>query len=415
MNKIKIGFVFLILLFFLFSCSSTQEIKRPPAFRFVDITLSKAVEAQTSIAVPKNPTTIFSPRDPEVVAFLKLENLWGVHTLKWDWFDPGGNLYYSTGDYIIESSPGKYLKEVTTWHKLSIRGEEAGKLIGDWTLNVFLDKEVVALRNFKIDMEVEELPEITHRPNPKYWGLVISIENYHELPSVNYAQKDALLIKQYFIKILGVPEANIIYLVNSEATKARIMYNLRTYIPRNTENNSLLYVYFVGHGGLDEGKEGPYIIPYDGNVRFSEDTSYRLKDFYEDLENLQIRRSFVFLDTSFNGIAPRSDNLILPGAKRALKPTGNLNLSSDKVISMISATEGQVSNAYPEKGYGLFTYFLLRGLRGEAHKSRSGLMTLGELYSYVRDQVMKVSSRRGIEQIPILTPDLDKVKDVEIE
>jgi len=108
-----------------------------------------------------------------------------VHTLKWGWFDPDGNLYYSTGDYTIKSAEGKYLKEVTSWHKLSIRGEEAEKLIGDWTLNIFLDKEVVALRKFRIDMEVDELPEMTHRPNPKYWGLVISLENYHRLPPVN--------------------------------------------------------------------------------------------------------------------------------------------------------------------------------------------------------------------------------------
>lgn len=193
------------------------------------------------------------------------------------------------------------------------------------------------------------------------------------------------------------------------------MYNLRTYIPRNTEEDSLLYVYFVGHGGLDQGKEGPYIIPYDGNVRLGEDTNYRLKHFYEDLENLKIKRSFVFLDTSFNGLAARSDNRVLPGAKRVLKPNGNLSLSSDKVISMISSTGGQVSNFYPEKGYGLFTYFLLRALRGEAHKSRSSLMTMGELYSYVKDHVTKVSLQRGMEQIPILTPSLDKVKDIEIE
>jgi hypothetical protein len=75
MNNAKVGFFPLIFLLFLFSCASTQEIKRPPAFRFVDLSLSKAVEDQTSIAVPKNPTTIFSPKDPEVVAFLKLDSI----------------------------------------------------------------------------------------------------------------------------------------------------------------------------------------------------------------------------------------------------------------------------------------------------------------------------------------------------
>jgi uncharacterized caspase-like protein len=286
--------------------------------------------------------------------------------------------------------------------------------MGDWTVKILFDREVLASRNFRIEMEVEELPEIARRPNQKYWGFIISLENYQRLPSVQYAQRDASLMKKYFLKVLGIPEANIIYLEDREATKARIMHHLRAHFPRNLEKDSLLYVYFVGHGVLDERKENPYIIPYDGDVRLLEDTNYRLQNFLEDLESLQIKRSFVFLDTSFNGFAARNNNIILPYAKLALNPDGNLILSSDKVIAMISSSGGQTSNAYPEKGHGLFTYFLLRGLRGEAFKSRSASMTMGELYTYVKDQVAKVSSARGMEQTPTLTPSLDKVKDVEI-
>ena len=415
MKKRRALSAFLVFSLFILSCSSTREIKRPPALKFVDMTLSKEIGVETFNAVPKNPATIFSPKDPEVVAFLKLENLWGAHTLRWDWFEPDGNLYYSTGDYPIKSSEGKYLKEVTTWHKLSIRGEEAGNRIGDWTVKILFDKEVLASRIFRIEMEVEELPEIAQRPNQKYWGFIISLENYLRLPSVDYARKDAFLMKEYFVKVLGIPEANIIYLQDREATKAKIMQYLRTYFPRNTEKDSLLYVYFVGHGVLDERKENPYIIPYDGDVRLLQDTNYRLQNFFEDLENLQINRSFVFLDTCFNGFAARNNNMILPYAKLALNHNGNLIQFSDKVIAMISSAGGQTSNAYPEKGHGLFTYYLLRGLRGEAFKSRSALMTMGELYTYVKDQVAKVSLARGREQTPTLTLSLEKVKDVEIK
>lgn len=415
MKKKKALGALLVFSLFLLSCSSTREIRKPPSLKFVDLTLSKEVAVEPFNAVPKNLTAIFCPQDPEVVAFLKLENLWGVHTLRWDWFEPGGNLYYSTGDFPIKSSDGKYLREVTTWHKLAIRGEEAGNLMGDWTVKILFDKEVLASRNFRIEMEVEELPGIPRRPNQKYWGFIISLENYYRLPSVNYARKDASLMKQYFVKVLGIPEENIIYLEDTEATKAKIMQQLRTYFPRSTEKDSILYVYFVGHGVLDEKKENPYLIPYDGDVRLLEQTNYRLQNFLEDLENLQIRRSFVFLDTSFNGFAARNNNMILPYAKLALGHDGHLNVSTDKVIAMISSSGGQNSNAYPEKGHGLFTYFLLRGLRGEASKNRGSLMTLEELYTYVKGQVSKVSLGRGMQQTPTLIPSLEKVKKVEIE
>ena len=60
------------------------------------------------------------------------------------------------------------------------------------------------------------------RPFSKYWGLIIGIENYNSLPNVKFTRKDALIIKDYFVRLLGEPEENIISLIDSEATKARI-------------------------------------------------------------------------------------------------------------------------------------------------------------------------------------------------
>jgi len=57
---------------------------------------------------------------------------------------------------------------------------------------------------------------------PKDWGLIIGIENYNSLPNVKFTCKDALIIKDYFVRLLSEPEENIISLIDSEATKARI-------------------------------------------------------------------------------------------------------------------------------------------------------------------------------------------------
>lgn len=60
------------------------------------------------------------------------------------------------------------------------------------------------------------------KPFPKDWGPIIGIENYNSLPNVKFTRKDALIIKDYFVRLLGEPEENIISLIDSEATKARI-------------------------------------------------------------------------------------------------------------------------------------------------------------------------------------------------
>lgn len=422
MNKIRILFIFTIPALLLFACSSAMEVKREkrlPFFRFADATLSKGIDVKGTTATPLNPATVFSQEDPEVVAYLSLENLSGEHRLRWEWYDPNGNLYLSSGDYTIKASEGKYTRKIAAWHRLSVSGEKAANYPGDWKVNIYLDERPLKSIGFKIEIrsDVDTLPEATQKPNPKNWGLVIGIENYANLPSVDYAKKDALIIKEYFIRILGVPEENIIFLLDNKATKSTIKGYIKNYIPMNVEEDTTLYVYFAGHGlpykkKEEEGEPKPYLVPYDSDVKTIDETGYKLESFYEDIDALNIKRSFVFIDACFSGIAARSGKTLVAGARPIIieKPPA----ISDKVISLSASSGGQMSNSYPQKGHGLFSYFLLRGLRGEADANENGSIDMEELYNYVKDNVKRISRRKGMEQIPQILPSIDMVKDIEI-
>ena len=151
---------------------------------------------------------------------------------------------------------------------------------------------------FKIisEINVDELPISARETNTNAWALIIGIENYASIPSVDYAKKDALMVKEYFIKIFGVPEENIITLFDSDATKARLEGFLKNYIPKNVVKDTILYVYFAGHGAPDIEKGDAYLIAYDSDTRFIAQTGYQLASLYEGLDNLQIKRTFVFID-----------------------------------------------------------------------------------------------------------------------
>jgi hypothetical protein len=57
--------------------------------------------------------------------------------------------------------------------------------------------------------------------------------------------------------------------------------------------------------------------------------------------------------------------------------------------------------------HGLFTYYLLKGLRGEADTNRNGTVTFGELAGYVRQKVAwAAKSQFNQEQRPLLFPPL---------
>ena len=52
--------------------------------------------------------------------------------------------------------------------------------------------------------------------------------------------------------------------------------------------------------------------------------------------------------------------------------------------ALSAASSGQVSNSYPEAQHGLFTYYLLRGIGGEADANDDRWITVKEIYSFVK-------------------------------
>ncbi len=161
-------------------------------------------------------------------------------------------------------------------------------------------------------------------------------------------------------------------------------------------------------------KGDPYLVPFDGDTRFIEQTGYKLKKFYNDLDNLSIQRAYVFLDACFSGVASRAAKMLAKGTRPALIHVKDVKLKKKKIVSLSATSVGQTSNAYPEKGHGLFTYYLLKGLSGDADADDDSWISVNEIFKYVKKNVSRVARRLGAEQKPAITPSLEKIKDVAI-
>jgi hypothetical protein len=366
------------------------------------------------IAKSIDPTAIYSTEDKEIIALIQLENLSGKHDVRWDWYSPDGELYYSTGNAVAKTSDKSFIRDVTIWHRLSIAGEKASVLTGKWEVHVFLDDERVNIQYFNI-MEpkyVIHLPE-TIKSDFQYnrWALIIGIENYSSLPEVIYARKDARTIKDYFNKVLGVPEGNIVTLLDQEATYQQLESYLTQYFPPNIQTDSTLYVYFVGHGLPGLHDNNPYLVLQKSDPKNIEKTGYPLEKFYSELQNLKNKMNYVFLDTSFSGYASRSNDWLLeePDAKKiAPKQVG---LKTKKIISIQAAENFQPNKAYHAMQHGLFTYYLLRGMRGEADTNIDNKVSIKELFKFLRHNVLNGAKQMNVDQNPVILPGLKKVKD----
>ena len=405
----------LCVVFLLLSCASQKMVENKPAPKFQGMVLAKNIDQSGEIGVPRETAGEFNLEDKQVISFLTFENLSGKHKLRWEWIAPTGKTYLATNEYSLDVDKGKYLPKVTAWHTISIKNEPAEDLPGKWLVNAYVDDELIDTKPFQMKRakDLLALPDnFSTRPDPKAWGLIIGVENYLRLPKVEFARKDTLIVRDYFTRVLGIPEENIISLIDAEATKARIEGYLKKYIPANTGTDTTLYVYYVGHGmpGIKKGE--PYLVPYDADTRFIEQTGYKLISFYQDIYKLKLKHVYVFLDSCFSGVASRAAEMLIKGARPALLHVENVRPLSSRIVSFNATSSDEVSLAFPEKGHGLFTYYLLKGLKGEADKDANGWTSIKELYSYVRTNVRRESRRLQSEQTPVIVPPSQEMKDI---
>ena len=79
-------------------------------------------------------------------------------------------------------------------------------------------------------------------------------------------------------------------------------------------------------------------------------------------------------------------------------------------INILSAASGsQISGALKEKEHGLFTYYLLKGISGDADLNKDRFIKLKELSNYVSKNVKEQAALNGREQVPQLKSIKDKL------
>ena len=79
-------------------------------------------------------------------------------------------------------------------------------------------------------------------------------------------------------------------------------------------------------------------------------------------------------------------------------------------FNVISASQSdQISSSSPDLKHGIFSYYLMKGMEGNADINKDGIVTFGEMHSYVTEQVSKHAGMVNRIQIPQFFGDPNKV------
>jgi len=255
------------------------------------------------------------------------------------------------------------------------------------------------------DVDVLPLTKTSVRTNAH--AVVIGLERYRdELPRASHAEQDARVVARYLSGTMGYDESNIALLVNDRATKGDMEKYFETWLPNRVESEDTVFVYFSGHGAPNPKTGEAYLVPYDGDPVFLDNTGYPLSRLYQSLANLPAKEVVVVLDSCFSGAGGRS--VIAKGIRPIITEMKSPLLGKGKTLVLAASSGQQVSSTYEQKAHGLMTYFFLKGLQGEADTNKDGKIDIAELFEYLRPQVERVARRDfNNEQTPLLLGNTD--------
>lgn len=263
------------------------------------------------------------------------------------------------------------------------------------------------------------IPE-TKQKNPDAIAVIIGVKNYRQgVPKVEYADNDARIMRQYLIRLFGYADENIIFLQDPTKGDLERVFGgtgitetksqLANYIKANKSD---VFIYYAGHGAPSLENNKPYLVPSDAHPDYVALNGYSLELLYRNLKELPARNITVVIDACFSGQTVDTTNqtkmLIAKASPLVIKPIGEIIPKNITVLT--AAAETQVASWYPQKRHSLFTYFFLKGLKGDADKNGDFTITLSEIKNYL-DENVPFQARRNYnrQQTPVVTGDLSKI------
>lgn len=231
------------------------------------------------------------------------------------------------------------------------------------------------------------------------WALLVGVNKYQNLSSLNYATRDMQQLKAKLLN-LGFPENQIVLLSDAATdtdnlpTKKNIDAWLERLLagriltsqargtivePRLVGQADQIVVAFSGHGVQLSGES--YFCPGEADVKKTTETMVSMRNVYARLASVTTGLRFLLVDACRNSLGDSPDQPKALEIDRAQLPVG--------IVALSSCSAGQTSLEDQQIGQGVFSYFLQAGLGGAAgtpDASGNVEVRLNQLATFVIDK-----------------------------
>jgi len=261
---------------------------------------------------------------------------------------------------------------------------------------------------------ITELGDELSLQNFNKYAVIIGIGKYEDtsIRALKYAAKDAEEMYKFLINPAhgNFPAGNVKKLINEEATSRNIKSAIGTWLPQNVKQGDMVILFYSGHGGVELDQFGEevdgkskYIIPYDAQADDLFATALLNSLVSTMLDRVTSNRMVFFIDCCYSGGVTDNISSVKTISKPSLQPNTNVygQLAGRSRVVIAASQPDEVSFEVSKYEHGVFTYYLLKGLHGEADSNKDSNVTLFEIFPYLSINV-PISIPGKLTQNPVL-------------
>jgi WD40 repeat protein/uncharacterized caspase-like protein/energy-coupling factor transporter ATP-binding protein EcfA2 len=231
----------------------------------------------------------------------------------------------------------------------------------------------------------------------KHWILLVGVNQYEDrqhLSSLQYSALDCQGLGEA-LKEATASFTNKEVIIHHDFVSQRpqlleVQQSIQHIIKSARKDDTILF-YFSGHGILETKTQQVVLCLADTNTQDLLGTGLPLNNLLKELSNCAASQQLVWLDACHSGGMTLRGTGAVPLSDPSAQLVATLRhkaSESQGFYALLSCDQTQQSWEFPELGHGVFTYYLMRGLQGEAADGQ-GIIEADALYQYVYHQTLR--------------------------
>jgi Flp pilus assembly protein TadD len=236
------------------------------------------------------------------------------------------------------------------------------------------------------------------------WAVIVGVDAYQSpnVQRLSGAVGDARAVRDSLVKFAEFPDSQVILLTSDGPTKptAAGILDVLGKVRQSSKPDDLVLFFFAGHGVEVDGQR--YLLAYDANIGTPgqlKQSSLAAGTLMTELMAIPAKHRVIMIDACRNN--PMKGSTEANVATDTFETAFTLPPAREGGVhaTFLSCSKGQSAYEWSERKRGFFSWFIERGLAGEA--ATQGPVTLSSLNSYLEESVPQaVRQYRNRPQIP---------------